>query len=722
MFVTSNLRRSAIAALILSSGLSVPTFAHDGPHEAPPDAEVAAASLTNQMIGAMKALERASPDAKGKAQEQLQAVILQRQEKLLALVEKNPKLVLLKSLPGALRNKLPAALAANVEQEVDATGLLVGRIGDDFANKRARHDFFLEVPVDGKVQRISVNGADTSLSSDELHKLVGNQVTMRGMLLKDHLIVSDRSKVQLLAVGGRKSSSGGGTTTGSTSSVSSGPVDETTLVIMANFTDSSLSCDATDIGNRLFGSDPTIQSVNRLYDETSRQKVTFSGKVVGPFTIPYSANGACDYTGWGSALDAAAKAAGINMSGYRRISYAVPPNGSCGWAGLGYLGGSLPTRTWIASCGWTGAFAHELGHNLGFHHAATPTSEYGDNSDPMGAGPMVQFNASNRVAAGWQPAGTVVDASSSGSFTLTSLSLTSALTPQVLRLRKADTNEYYYVSLRTASGFDSNLNGYKDVVSVHRSPGTLGAKTYILATLAANQSFTDSANGITITPTSISGGGTTVAVTMNTPACTTASPAVTVSPSSQTGSPGATRQYSVTVTNTNGSTCASSTMSLAQSLPAGFAGSFSPSSVTLAPGASAAMSWSVTSGAAAPDASYVLTASASDSAASGGTSSASATYVVFSDSTPPSVTMLSPGNGSVLKRGRLALSANASDSDGIARVEFYADGVLVGSKNSAPYTVNWNARKVAPGDYPIKARAFDNAGNSAEAAVTVTLN
>ncbi len=51
----------------------------------------------------------------------------------------------------------------------------------------------------------------------------------------------------------------------------------------------------------------------------------------------------------------------------------------------------------------------------------------------------------------------MVDASSSGSFALTSLSLTTALTPQVVRVRKTDTNEYYYLSLRTANGFDTNL-------------------------------------------------------------------------------------------------------------------------------------------------------------------------------------------------------------------------------------------------------------------------
>jgi hypothetical protein len=35
--------------------------------------------------------------------------------------------------------------------------------------------------------------------------------------------------------------------------------------------------------------------------------------------------------------------------------------------------------------------------------------------------------------------------------------------------------------------------------------------------------------------------------------------------------------------------------------------------------------------------------------------------------------------------------------------------------------VNWNARKVSTGDWTITARAFDAAGNSRDASVTITL-
>lgn len=717
MPITAYARRAAIAVLVVSAALGLQARAHEGPHEPPSDAEASATTLTNRMIGALRSYERAAPAARARFEEQLRALAAQREALLYAMVEQNPKAVLLRQIPPGLRDKLPASVVAAVEQEVDATGTLLGRISDDFDAGRSRQDFFLEVPVNGATRRLNVKPADASLSPDEMMKLVGSRLTMRGLLLRDHLVVGNRSAVQVLAAGGT-------TTTASTGSTTplAAPVVETTLVLMGNFTDKALTCTGADISNRLFSSDPAVKSMNLLYQETSRQAVAFSGDVRGPFDIPYSSTGACDYTGWGSALKTAAQNAGVNLSNYRRISYAIPSNGNCGWSGLAYLGGSFPTQSWVAACGSTGVFVHEIGHNLRFHHAATPTAEYGDGSDPMGGARMVQFNASNRIAAAWLPAGNVVDANGTGSYGLTSLSLTSAFAPQVLRLRKADTNEYYYVSLRTGSGFDAGLTtAYLNKVSVHRSPGTLGAKTYLLAQLAPGQSFTDATNGITIAPTSVSGEGATIAVTTSAPQCTTSEPSIATSPVSQSGAPGATMQYAVTVTNRNSASCASSAFAMTQTLPPGFAGGFSPSSVTLAPGASASLAWSVTSSASSADGSYTIRATATDSGAGGKSAGADAAYVVYADTTPPSVSVRSPSNGAVLKRGNITVSASASDASGIARVEFWVGATRIASDSSSPYSVNWNARRYALGNHTITARAFDTAGNSADASVTITL-
>jgi hypothetical protein len=75
----------------------------------------------------------------------------------------------------------------------------------------------------------------------------------------------------------------------------------------------------------------------------------------------------------------------------------------------------------------------------------------------------------------------------------------------------------------------------------------------------------------------------------------------------------------------------------------------------------------------------------------------------------PSVAIISPANNSTYTQGKpVTISANASDFDGtIAKVEFYHGTTLIGSDDSAPYSIVWNP---AIGDYALTAKATDNGG------------
>ena len=97
---------------------------------------------------------------------------------------------------------------------------------------------------------------------------------------------------------------------------------------------------------------------------------------------------------------------------------------------------------------------------------------------------------------------------------------------------------------------------------------------------------------------------------------------------------------------------------------------------------------------------------------------AHAGLIVYTDTGLPSVSFTSPQNGMTVTGGRLTLSANASDSSGIAAVEFYDGATLIGRDISAPYSVSWNLRKTAKGAHTLSAKAIDAAGN----AKTVTIN
>ena len=95
-----------------------------------------------------------------------------------------------------------------------------------------------------------------------------------------------------------------------------------------------------------------------------------------------------------------------------------------------------------------------------------------------------------------------------------------------------------------------------------------------------------------------------------------------------------------------------------------------------------------------------------------GTSTRVAVTVV--NGAPPSVTLTSPAGGSVFAApGTVTLSASATPASGgsIARMDFLANGVLVGSRASAPYSFAWSG--VAAGTYSLTARATDNLGNAA---------
>lgn len=699
-------------AFAISAAFATPALAQHAQRNSI-DAERRTEALTNELVRSLGELERASPARRAAHEARVQRIVSQRAEALSELAEKNPQAARLKSLPERLRSRVPSSAIGQVEQEVDATGVMVGIIKEDFENHRAEHEFFLEVPEGNRVRRLRIGMSDVAASPEVMLNGVGRVARVRGVLIDNNLVVSNPQDIE------SEPASAAATTPTMTPVVTG---DRSTLVIMGNFSDKTNACSASTLNNGLFSS--TASSMNGLYREASRNNVSFNGKVVGPFKIDYSAGGSCDYEGWSRALNAAATAAGHNLSAYKHVAYSIPKASSCAWSGLAYVGGN---RSWVNSCS-AGVFAHELGHNLKFHHAGTSSAEYGDGTDPMGGASLVQFNAANKVMAGWQPTGTVQDVIGSSTFTLNSTSLTGLVSPQVLRIRKANTSEYYYVSLRTGSGYDLNLaSGYRNQVHVHRASGTLPTKSVLLARLGVGNSYADSTNGITITPGTIDSvaGGATVTVAMaNAPVatCSAAKPAVALTPVSQTGAPGEARSYALTVTNKDSSACASSTITLAQALPSGFSGSFSPASVTLAPGASASSTWSVTPSAALADAAYTVTASASKAS---GAASTSATYVVFRKpevtAGAPTVSITSPSNGSVLQRTKATVAATASSAKGIKNVQFYLGSQLIGTDSSSPYSINWNARRQAAGSYTLKAVATDKAGASAETSISITL-
>ncbi|MBI5719862.1 MAG: PQQ-dependent sugar dehydrogenase [Burkholderiales bacterium] len=81
---------------------------------------------------------------------------------------------------------------------------------------------------------------------------------------------------------------------------------------------------------------------------------------------------------------------------------------------------------------------------------------------------------------------------------------------------------------------------------------------------------------------------------------------------------------------------------------------------------------------------------------------------------PPSVTLLAPPAATV--GDVVTLNADATDAEGsVSRVDFIADGAVIGSDTTAPFTLAWTP--VRAGTVALRARAFDNGGLDADSAV-----
>ena len=85
-------------------------------------------------------------------------------------------------------------------------------------------------------------------------------------------------------------------------------------------------------------------------------------------------------------------------------------------------------------------------------------------------------------------------------------------------------------------------------------------------------------------------------------------------------------------------------------------------------------------------------------------------FTVGTNANPaPVVSITSPAsNSSYASPANINITANASDADGISKVEFYNGTNLIGTSTAVPYQFNWSS--VAGGTYTIIAKAYDTKG------------
>ncbi|NIP94260.1 MAG: hypothetical protein GWO24_12710, partial [Akkermansiaceae bacterium] len=122
-----------------------------------------------------------------------------------------------------------------------------------------------------------------------------------------------------------------------------------------------------------------------------------------------------------------------------------------------------------------------------------------------------------------------------------------------------------------------------------------------------------------------------------------------------------------------------------------------------------------------PDGSVQISATVTDSGGDTATDTITVTTDNFDD--PPSVTITSPSDGGTVSGDSVTLGATANDDIAVTNVEFFVDGISVGSDSSPPYEVAWDSTTIPDGLCEITAVASDGVNPpTTSGSVSVTVN
>jgi len=493
--------------------------------------------------------------------DQLRATAEKRKQSMLVEAKANPKSFIAHTLAAPVRAQVPQEIkdAGLIEEEKQVAGNLVEVHLDNLEGETLETELLLEEATSSyrlhfteKPQTIPRNiriaAFGTSLDSELV--VVGN---LEGENVDIQSVEAEQPRISI--------------------------GDKKIAVIFLNFdNDQREPVDINEVRQSIFGSN---QSVLNFYRENSYNQLNFtSADFFGYYTVPYNNNSGCNYYDWATAADALVYNQGVDLNSYDFRMYFFPTDTTCtsgAWATVS----STPARTWYNTGVSPFVVAHELGHNLGIHHAKfyfcpfkifdiyenCQVMEYGDSTDVMGGGPgMFHFNAPHKYMAGWLSPDQMQTISQSGTYTI-DLIETQTAEVKLLQIPLSTFPGSYFIGYRQPVGFDTVLSaGSTGGAHVHRAyafttatelldmtPGTESPATD--PAMQDGQIFTDVENGVTITQLNHNTQSVTVDIQIDNSICRPLPLLTTLTPQKQSGYFNETKTYQLHITNQDDPIC-----------------------------------------------------------------------------------------------------------------------------------------------------------------------
>ncbi len=701
---------------------------------------------TKKLLDLVYQYEKLNNEDKANLLPELVQSATERHDSILNTIINNPREILNSTINPSVKNSIPAEIKNLIEEKKAIKGKFSHVHMDFFEQDFSMEEYYVEDSTNNKRYRVY-------FTDKNIPAKTGDTVNITGVVM-DNNIAANTEDVQML-----------------TEATTNPSISKKSIVIMFNWQNDTRTTFTESSARTAFFTG--ANSANSYFKENSFGKAQLIGKVrpdgdvYGWYTIPYdNTNCSTNWDVWDDAADAKARAAGVDLSGYDTKTYVFPSNSSCGWGGLGYMGGN-PARSWINGAS-QGTITHELGHNMGTHHASSynctangarvsisntcTVNEYGDPYDVMGSsGGQKHMNSYHKGQTGtyapnWLTTSNTLTidrhASPDSTYTIAPIEkLSSGI--QSLRIpRTVSTtgvvSDYYYLEFRQPFGFDNfattsaAANGIFIRIAPNYSTNTQSklldatpeTTSFSDAPLATGKTFNDTYKGISISTLNVGPGGADVRVSFGALPCTNYAPSTSISPSNQSGGAGQTLSYNVTVKNNDAAECAAANFSVLPTLPAGFLQS--PTSLStgpLSPGASITKSINITSSANTTATSNTFVQKSIHGSNSALTSSASGVYSIAAvDTTSPTISISKPTNGSkVPSKGNLSIAVSASDNQGISKIEIYLDSYVIKTcTNTTSCSANLKTNSVSSGVHTITAKAFDTSSNVAVTSIAVS--